>query len=245
MRFALEQACVRLGGRIVLDGLDLALARRGITVVMGLSGIGKTTLLNAMAGLVPLDGGRRRIDGRVAMVFQDARLVPWQSALDNAGFGVRALGAGKAHAREQAAAWLARTGLACEHWYKRPDALSGGMQRRVALARALAVVPDLLLMDEPFTGLDMASCTRLRDVLRQWAAERELAILCVSHDPVEAALLADRIVVLGGAPATARVDLPVSPRPADAAEAYAFAAGFMRHPEVAALLASGEEDHPV
>ncbi len=113
---------------------------------------------------------------------------------------------------------------------KRPRALSGGMRQRVAIARALAVAPDLLLMDEPFTSLDIGLRTDLQNLVRTIVDERKLAAILVTHDPIEAVMLADRIIVLGGRPAKKLADVPLSPRPANAAEAYAAAADLIAAP---------------
>jgi NitT/TauT family transport system ATP-binding protein len=237
MRLELVQAEVRLDGRAILTELDLAIEGRGVTAVMGPSGVGKTTLLRLIAGLIPVAGGRRTLDGKVATVFQDARLLPWQSGLDNAAFGLRAGGTGAAEARQQASALLRRLELGRDDWMKRPHALSGGMRQRVAIARALAIAPDLLLLDEPFTALDVGLRRRLRELLSDIVDERELATLLVTHDPVEAVTLAQRIIVLGGRPARIVADLPARPLPFGSADAYAAVADLMRRPEIAAALA--------
>jgi NitT/TauT family transport system ATP-binding protein len=234
MRLALEQAEVRLGGRAIFSGLDLMIGGRGLTAIMGQSGVGKTTLLRLIAGLIAPSAGRRMLDGHVATVFQDARLLPWQSALDNAAFGLRAGGTSAVAARQQASVLLEKLGLDRDDWRKRPAALSGGMRQRVAVARALAVAPDLLLLDEPFSGLDIGLRGRLRDFLDAIGAERALATVLVTHDPLEAVTLADRIIVLAGRPARIVADVATPSRPDGPAAAYAAAADLMHRPEVAA-----------
>lgn len=225
---------MRLGGKTILQGLDLAVTGSGLIAIMGPTGIGKTTLLRVIAGLICPNAGRRRCQARIATIFQDARLLPWQSALDNAAFGLRAGGMSAALARQHASALLERLGLSPEDQVKRPHALSGGMRQRAAIARALAVEPDLLLMDEPFSGLDINLRADLQNLVRGIVDQRKLAAILVTHDPVEAVTLSDRVIVLGGRPAKKLADLPVSPRPRDSADAYAIAADLMRRPEVAA-----------
>jgi NitT/TauT family transport system ATP-binding protein len=244
MKLELEAIDVRLGGETILEGLDLAVAGPGLTAIMGPSGVGKTTLLRVIAGLVRPDGGQRHVEAKVAVIFQDARLLPWQSALDNAGFGLRASGMSRDLARSHAAALLERLGFSADDQMKRPRALSGGMRQRVAIARALAISPDLLLMDEPFTSLDIGLRADLQNLVRGIVDERKLAAILVTHDPIEAVTLADRIIVLGGRPAKKLADLPISARPSNAAEAYAAAADLMRRPEIAGAfrpLASQDE----
>ncbi|SHM91536.1 ABC transporter ATP-binding protein [Cryptosporangium aurantiacum] len=176
--------------------------------VIGPNGAGKTTLLRALAGLTPLSGGRIELDGRrlddvpvekrrVGVVFQDYLLFPHLSALDNVAYGLRARGRRKAAARDAAREWLDRVGLS-EHAGKRPGQLSGGQAQRVALARALVIEPDLLLLDEPLSALDAGTRLRLRTDLRTHLTSYGGPSLVITHDPVEAMILADRLVVLEG-----------------------------------------------
>jgi NitT/TauT family transport system ATP-binding protein len=237
MRLVLDHIEVQLGGARVLADIDLTIEGCGLTAIMGPSGVGKTTLLRLIAGVVPPSAGHRHCTARIATIFQDARLLPWQSALDNAGFGLRADGITRSAARREANAILKRLGFSSVDQMKHPAALSGGMRQRVAIARALAITPDLLLMDEPFTGLDMRLRTNLQNLVRAIVDERRLAAILVTHDPVEAATLADRVIVLGSRPASKVADVPLSPRASNAAEAYARAADLMRRPEIAAAFA--------
>lgn len=188
--------------------LDVALTANpgDVVALLGPNGAGKTTALRALAGLTPLDAGHLRLDGTpldgtppesrpVGVVFQDYLLFPHLSALDNVAFGPRCQGAGKAEARTQAQAWLDRMGLA-EHAGAKPRRLSGGQAQRVALARALATRPRLLLLDEPLAALDARTRLDVRAQLRRHLAEFEAVAVLVTHDPLDAMVLADRLVVI-------------------------------------------------
>lgn len=201
-----------LDARLVVDRgdfrLDVALtaAPGDVIALLGPNGAGKTTALRALAGLLPLTGGHLRLDGAslervppesrpVGVVFQDYLLFPHLSALDNVAFGPRCRGAGKAEARAEAAAWLDRMGLA-GHAGAKPRRLSGGQAQRVALARALATRPRLLLLDEPLAALDARTRLEVRAQLRRHLAEFEAVAVLVTHDPLDAMVLADRLVVV-------------------------------------------------
>ncbi|MFI0406906.1 ABC transporter ATP-binding protein [Actinomadura sp. 3N508] len=190
--------------------LDLALAAAPgeVVALLGPNGAGKSTALRALAGLVAMSGGHVRVDGadlrplppdrrRIGMVFQDYLLFPHLSALENVAFGPRCQGAGRRDARRRAAEWLDRVGLA-EFASARPRALSGGQAQRVALARALAVDPGLLLLDEPLAALDVNTRMDVRAALRRHLAGFAGAAVLVTHDPLDAMVLADRIVVIEG-----------------------------------------------
>ena len=202
--------------RVELDGFALAAelhVERGETVaVVGANGAGKTTLLRALSGLRPLGAGRIELDGRVldepasgtylaperrpiGVVFQDNLLFPHLNALDNVAFGLRARGMRKDEAARMAAGWLDRVGLAGrgEAW---PSELSGGQAQRVALARALAIDPELLLLDEPLAALDVTTRAEVRRDLGAHLAGFAGIRVLVTHDPLDAAVLADRMVVL-------------------------------------------------
>ncbi|ROP54584.1 ABC transporter ATP-binding protein [Streptomyces sp. PanSC9] len=188
--------------------LDVALTAvpGEVVALLGPNGAGKTTALRALAGLVPLSAGHLRLDGNalermapenrpVGVVFQDYLLFPHLSALDNVAFGPRCQGVGKAEARAQAAAWLDRMGLA-DHAGAKPRRLSGGQAQRVAVARALATRPRLLLLDEPLAALDARTRLEVRAQLRRHLAEFEAVAVLVTHDPLDAMVLADRLVVV-------------------------------------------------
>ncbi|MFJ4005303.1 ABC transporter ATP-binding protein [Streptomyces sp. NPDC090023] len=192
-------------GSFRLD-VTLRAAPGDVVALLGPNGAGKTTALRALAGLVPLSEGHLRLDGAaleriapenrpVGVVFQDYLLFPHLSALDNVAFGPRCHGTGKAEARAQAASWLERMGLA-EHAGAKPRRLSGGQAQRVALARALATHPRLLLLDEPLAALDARTRLEVRAQLRRHLAEFEAVAVLVTHDPLDAMVLADRLVVI-------------------------------------------------
>jgi NitT/TauT family transport system ATP-binding protein len=220
----------------VLASLDLQVAAGEFVVVIGPSGCGKTTLLRLASGLLPPSAGRVENQFlRTASVYQDPRLPPWASAVDNAAFGLKALGQARHERRQRAATLLRRLGLAEADLAKRPAALSGGMRQRVAIARALAVEPGLLLMDEPFAALDIGLRRHLQDLVRDEAQSRRIAALFVTHDIAEAIRLASRIIVLSPRPAHIVADIPNIPL-CDPAEIFAAAAALLRHPEIESAL---------
>jgi len=204
------ELCCRMGQ---LD-LEVEFKARDDEVVafLGPNGAGKTTALRILAGLRGVDAGRVELDGvtlddaeagvfvvpelrPIGVVFQDYLLFPYLSALDNVAFGLRSRGRRKAAARATAREWLERVGLA-DHAASRPAALSGGQAQRVALARALATEPRLLLLDEPLAALDVSARGEIRRELRRHLRSFEGVRLLVTHDPVDAATLADRLVVI-------------------------------------------------
>ncbi len=189
--------------------------------IIGPSGCGKTTLLKMVAGLVKPTAGRIDIDGETvvgpgedrAMVFQQFVLLPWADILTNVGFGLELRGMSRKESREAAKPYLEQVGLTrfAEHY---PHELSGGMQQRVGLARALAVGPDILLMDEPFGALDAQTRQLMQeDLMRLWEVE-QTTVIFVTHSMDEAAYLSDRVLVMDTHPGRVReiLDVPL-PRP--------------------------------
>ncbi|MFI1096880.1 ABC transporter ATP-binding protein [Streptomyces sp. NPDC020917] len=180
------------GGREVLKGLDLTLARGEFTALLGRSGSGKSTLLRAVALLDHgvAGSGELTVPERVSLSFQDSRLLPWLRILDNVVLGVRG-----PRARERGETALAEVGLSGRErsW---PHELSGGEQQRAALARALVRDPELLLADEPFGALDALTRIKMHGLLRELYERHRPAVLLVTHDVDEAIELADRVLVL-------------------------------------------------
>jgi NitT/TauT family transport system ATP-binding protein len=203
----------------ILEQLDLRLESGEFVAIVGPSGAGKSTLLRVLMGLVAPSEGEVRVDiprqrGRrpMALVFQDAKLLPWRRVAANVAFGLEGLGLSKAEigARVQAALDLVNLAAQSERW---PHQLSGGQRQRVGLARALAVEPDLLLMDEPFGALDAITRATLQDELLTLWRRTGKTILFVTHDIDEAIYLADRIIVLAGSPARVQGAFATPERP--------------------------------
>jgi molybdate transport system ATP-binding protein len=192
-------------GEFTLD-IELAAEPGEVVALLGPNGAGKTTALRALAGLIGLDDGHLTLAGtalgrmppekrRIGVVFQDYLLFPHLSALDNVAFGPRCRRVPRRLAREQARDWLTRVGLS-EHVRKKPRQLSGGQAQRVALARALAAEPRLLLLDEPLAALDARTRLDTRAQLRGHLSSFEGATVLVTHDPLDALMLADRLVIV-------------------------------------------------
>ncbi|NLH82163.1 MAG: ATP-binding cassette domain-containing protein [Phyllobacteriaceae bacterium] len=199
---AFEDVSFAIGTGRILAGVDLTVSRGELVVLLGPSGAGKTTILRLAAGFLRPSRGRVANDGlRTAMVFQAPHLLPWESALDNAALPLEAIGRSRRDARDEARRWLARLGFRREDVDKRPAELSGGMQARVAIARAFVIRPDVVLLDEPFAALDPARRRSLQGLLRDLVEESGVSALFVTHDPAEAVRLADRIAILAGTPA--------------------------------------------
>jgi len=209
----------RYGTLDVFRDINMEIGDREIVAIVGPSGCGKTTLLRCIDGLIPPSSGKVEISGKeittppagVAMVFQQFGLFPWKTVFNNVAYGLRLAGAPKAEIKERVPRFIKLVGLAgFENAY--PYQLSGGMQQRCGLARALAVEPSVLLMDEPFAAVDAQTREILQfELLRIWQM-RPTSMVFVTHSIEEAVLMGHRVVVLKGRPAgvfeTIEVDLP-------------------------------------
>ncbi|MEN3212206.1 ABC transporter ATP-binding protein [Methylorubrum populi] len=213
----LSLAYARDGRRTeILSALDLAVPRGQFLVIVGESGVGKSTLLRVLIDLAKPSTGTVRLETApgtltpMALVFQDARLLPWRRVIDNVAFGLERHGLSKPERRARAAAMLKLVGLSdlAGRW---PHQLSGGQRQRVAIARALAVEPEVLLMDEPFSALDSFTREGLQDEIQRIKAQTGKTVLFVTHDIDEAVYLADRVVVLAGSPGRIAADVTLAP----------------------------------
>ena len=210
-----------------VDATDLRIASDEFVSVVGPTGCGKSTLLNIAAGLLEPSAGRVEVFGqalqginpRAGYMFQTESLMPWRTALENVAAGLEFRGVSQDEREDQARAWLARVGLAgFEDRF--PHQMSGGMRKRTSLAQTLILDPDLILMDEPFSALDIQTRQLMEnEVLALWSAKRK-AVLFITHDLDEAIAMSDRVVVMSAGPASRPIgefviDLP---RPRDVAE---------------------------
>lgn len=233
------QAAVRLdavsiaftlkGGKryVAVEGIDLAVRPGEFVAVVGPTGSGKSTILNAAAGLLKPAAGRveifgqplHRLNARAGYLFQADALMPWKTALDNVAVALEPQGVRRAEARERARAWLGRVGLAT-FTDRYPHMLSGGQRKRVALAQMLIRDPEILLMDEPFGPLDAQTRQIMGNLLLDLWAQNRKAVIFVTHDLEEAIALSDRVVLLSAGPAARVVgDFPVPlDRPRDISE---------------------------
>jgi NitT/TauT family transport system ATP-binding protein len=201
------------GGELVaLDGTSLAVAHREIVCVVGPSGCGKTTLLELICGLQQPDAGTVRA-APAALLPQRDLLLPWLGAIDNAGIALRVRGVTRARAREIAAPWFERFGLAGFE-SARPNELSGGMRQRVSFLRSLLAGKPVLALDEPFAALDAITRAEMQTWLAHVLETEERTVVLVTHDVEEAVVLGDRVVVMSARPGRIVADLAVElPRP--------------------------------
>jgi NitT/TauT family transport system ATP-binding protein len=199
----------RFGVATVLDNIDLTVRRGEVLALVGPSGCGKSTLLNILSGLLAPDAGNLAVEGvpaaqvtdwrRVAYMFQEDRLLPWRSVRDNVAFGLEGSRLSRRARQQRADEMLELVGLRAraDAW---PHELSGGMRSRVALARSLAVRPDVLLMDEPFSKLDPHTRSQMHDELLRIQSGNGMTVVFVTHDMEEAVVLADRVIRLAARP---------------------------------------------
>jgi NitT/TauT family transport system ATP-binding protein len=218
----IEYYTPRTGRRVLaVDHLNLQIHEGEFLAICGPSGCGKTTFLNAVDGLLPINSGEIRLDDRVitkpghdrAMVFQQASLLPWRTVFKNVAYGLELRGQTGKEARERVQRFISLVGLeGFEEAY--PHELSGGMQQRANLARALAADPEILLMDEPFAALDAQTREFMQqELLRIWNADRK-TVLFITHQIDEAIFLADRVVVMTARPGRVKAIFDIDiPRP--------------------------------
>jgi NitT/TauT family transport system ATP-binding protein len=194
---------IAYGDISVIAGLDLAVTDGEFVTLIGASGCGKTTLLSVIAGFLRPTAGQVTLSGRPitapsadrAMVFQDDAVFPWSTVLDNVAYGLRFRGLRKAERRRRADELVRLVGL--DGWQSAyPRELSGGMRKRVDLARALALEPEILLMDEPFAALDAITKERLQEEFQRIRESRSMTVVFVTHDIEEALFLSDRVVLM-------------------------------------------------
>jgi NitT/TauT family transport system ATP-binding protein len=219
VRIRIRRLAKRYGALEVFRGVDFDVGEREIVAVVGPSGCGKTTLLRCIDGLLPVDEGEIWLDAQriespvagVAMVFQHFGLFPWKTVYDNVAYGLRMAGAAREEIARRVPYFITLVGLTgFEQAY--PYQMSGGMQQRCGLARALAIEPSVLLMDEPFAAVDAQTREILQfELLRIWE-ERPTSMVFVTHSIEEAVLMGDRVFVLKGRPSSiseiVAVDLP-------------------------------------
>ncbi len=191
-----EHVSRSFNGKPVLADISFTVGKNEIVTLTGPSGSGKTTLLRLIAGTLKPDSGAIRTDGeRTGFVFQDHRLLPWNTARENVALVLRALGRNKSEARESASRWLEQVGLADYAGYY-PGQLSGGMVQRVSIARAFAIEPQVILMDEPFSSLDTEMTDSLLAMLGEILEEHHTTVVYVTHDIMEALRLGNRLFTL-------------------------------------------------
>ena len=232
----LHQVHHHYGSRRVLEDISLAATPGEIVALMGPSGCGKTTLLNLLAGLLsPTSGTVEQLVPPIAYVFQEPRLFPWYTVLQNIALGLKAQGMAQRSRLQRARSLAESVGLgAAGHLY--PPQLSGGMKQRVNLARAFAIQPQLLLLDEPFSSVDMGTRQQLQQLVMTWVQQHQTTAILVTHDLAEAVVMGDRLLVLSPCPARIvscwHSDRP--PHQRDPAYVYRTLSDLQTRPEIAA-----------
>jgi NitT/TauT family transport system ATP-binding protein len=223
-RLVARDVTVRFGGptgMLAIDGMDLEVERGEVVAVIGPNGCGKSTFLRVVAGLLAPDRGavildNRPIQGpdpRIGLVFQEPRLLPWRSVAENVTYPLELAGWSRERRAERLRELLGLVGLTAAGEV-RPVHLSGGMRQRAAIARALALSPELLLLDEPFSALDALTRERFNLELLDLWEKTDTTIVIVTHSIPEAILLADRVVVMTPGPGRVAAVVPIdAPRP--------------------------------
>lgn len=224
---SIDAVTMSFGNFVAVENVNLTVADGEFLAIVGPTGCGKSTILNAIAGLLRPSHGKVSIDGKavtgvhndIGYLFQQDALLPWKTALENVELGPMFKGVNTSERRKSALNWLAKVGLkGFEHRY--PHQLSGGQRKRVQMAQALITGPKVILMDEPFSALDIHTRHLMQnELLRLWQEERR-AVVMITHDLEEAIALGDRVVVLAAGPRSRVIDsFPVDlDRPRDVAE---------------------------
>ncbi len=219
-------------GRAVLDKIDLQIRPAEIVALVGPSGCGKSTLIHIASGIVePRHGRIERHYARHGMIFQEPRLLPWATARDNIVYPLRLAGMKREEREEQVCKAAVAVAFDLDDLDKYPSELSGGMQQRVAIARALVINPDFLFCDEPFTALDVALKRRMQDIVIDTARAARFAAIFVTHDLMEAARIAHRIVVLNsdGSGIAGERPLPDAPGERSDEAVFSLVQSFLHH----------------
>jgi NitT/TauT family transport system ATP-binding protein len=212
---------VTFGDLVAIDGLDLTVARGEIVALIGPNGCGKSTLLRVLGGLLPASGGSVAFDGtpvtapdaRLGLVFQEPRLLPWRSVERNIAWPLELAGWPRSDIRERVETLAGIVGVGAVREL-RPSQLSGGLRQRTAIARALALGPEVLLLDEPFSALDALTRERFNEELLALHESTAATMVLVTHSVPEAIYLADRVVVLTPRPGRVAAEVPIdAPRP--------------------------------
>lgn len=223
------------GPNEILRDLSFTLNQGEVISIVGPSGGGKTTLLHLCADLLDVEEGRisNHFD-HFSFAFQDARLLPWQTTLDNIAFGLKARGVSKSLRYQQATDIALKFGLELGDLNKFPKDLSGGMRQRVSFARALVIQPHLLFLDEPFSALDIGLKQELQQILIRLLAEDNLSIFFITHDLMEAVQLSDRIIVLATDPGRIVHTFSLNKAQAERDEQYVYeeTAKLLTHPTI-------------
>ena len=211
----------RKPGLVALHNVSFSVRKNEFVCLLGPSGCGKTTLIRIVAGLIRADRGEIRVNGTPVtapgrdrcMVFQQFGLLPWRTVLSNVEFGLEIEGVGRAERQKIAREYLALVGLnGFEHYY--PHQISGGMQQRVGIARALSKKPDILLMDEPFGAVDAQTREQLQEELLKIWAKTDTTVIFVTHSIDESIYLSDRVIIMQSRPGRIKEEVAIDlPRP--------------------------------
>ncbi|MDO5102342.1 MAG: ATP-binding cassette domain-containing protein [Lautropia sp.] len=230
LALAVQQLTHTFALRTVLQDISFELPSGQTVALVGPSGCGKSTLLHVCAGLLDVQHGQVQTTvDRMATLFQQPHLLPWKTALDNIALGLKAAGIRRSERLAMSHEMGLSVGLSALSLAQFPHQLSGGMQSRVALARALVLSPELLLLDEPFSALDIGLKAHMHELLLAQQAERRLSVLMITHDLHEAVRLADTVLVMAAEPGRLvwRLDLPVPARERDEAWIHRHTAALM------------------